>query len=321
MLFWEAVYGLSVTMRNGNKMRLIVAPISSKQRHCKNKHSPNMMVQKKPGLSNIQRSRLVAQGNALIKERGNELKDFTDCANQANRHGAGIDDPSCPLPNLYHLRLYKEPWLDDKTLLQKLVKAKAKFQSNQLGRGKPIAFDEYSIDIVRMPYGLKPERLLQLLASDLNGTLIGGNAGDLFSRVNYFKRREKGLPQLGELVDIRIPGDPSLHNIMSDDGTVQLVELTSDRFTYQTVTTPETGAHPENGARTFGFRRLGNSTVRFYTYGASRPNNESLQLPGWAAQETGWRSLVTAIGELVNRLGGEADFGRTRANRFNQKCD
>ena len=218
----------------------------------------------------------------------------------------------CRAPSPNHLRLYQEPWLNNPQLQQALAKAGAKFQSNKLGRGHKMAFDEYSITITQMPGGLTPERLLLDLAMDINNTVDGyGLAGGIVDRLTPFVRREKGNPKLGELIDINIP---------FDQGTVQLVELQPDHFVFQTVTSPETGTHPVSGARQFGFRRVGSNIV-FYTEGAERPYNENLREPGKLAQDTTWRSFMTAIGEMINHWGGVADLNTVRGDRVDIPCD
>jgi hypothetical protein len=208
--------------------------------------------------------------------------------------------------------LYAEPWLNNPQLKKALLKAHAQFQSNKLGRGRDMAFDEYSITINQMPPGLTPQNLLAQLASNTNGTVDGyGPGGATFDKLTTFVRRQKGKATLGELIDIQIPGD---------SGTVQLVELKPDHFILQTVMSPEMGTHPVSGARQFGFRRVGSNIV-FYTQGAERPYNESLGAPGMLAQDTTWRSFMTAIGEMINRWEGVADLNSVRRDRVDIPCD
>jgi hypothetical protein len=221
------------------------------------------------------------------------------------------DQSPCRAPSPNHLRLYRQPWLTNPQLLRALLPAKAQFQSNQLGRGHDMAFDEYSITITQMPGGLTPEQLLLDLAMDMNGTVDGyGPAGTIFDGLTRFIRREKGSPKLGELIDIDIPGD---------SGTVQLVEIQPDHFVLQTVTSPEKGTHPVSGARQFGFRRVG-SNILFYTQGAERPYNEILRGPGRLAQDSAWRSFMTALGEMINHYGGVADVKTVRGDRVDTPC-
>ncbi|PNG25196.1 hypothetical protein CR492_14555 [Methylocella silvestris] len=220
--------------------------------------------------------------------------------------------PPCRAPSAEHARLYQEPWLGNPQLQQALKKAGARFQSNKLGSGRDMAFDEYTITVTQMPAGLTPESLLQQLGSTTNATVDGyGPAGAMFDRVTRFVRRQKGPLKLGELIDIEIPGDP---------GTVQLVELQPDHFVLQTVTSPEMGTHPVSGARQFGFRRVG-SNVLFYTKGAERPYNENLRGPGMLAQDNAWRSFMSAIGEMINHWQGVVDLNTMRRDRVDIPCD
>jgi hypothetical protein len=75
-----------------------------------------------------------------------------------------------------------------------------------------------------------------------------------------------------------------------------------------------------SGARQFGFRRVGSNIV-FYTEGAERPYNENLREPGKLAQDTTWRSIMTAIGEMINHWGGVADLNTVRGDRVDIPCD
>ena len=51
---------------------------------------------KQPGLRNEQRSALVKQGNEQIRLRGEKLRAFTDCANQAIRQKSSLSDQFAP---------------------------------------------------------------------------------------------------------------------------------------------------------------------------------------------------------------------------------
>jgi hypothetical protein len=109
------------------------------------------------------------------------------------------------------------------------------------------------------------------------------------------------------------------HADITDQGTVQLVELQPDHFVFQTVTSPETGTHPVSGARQFGFRRVGSNIV-FYTEAAERPYKENLGELGRLAQDNTWRSFMTALGEMINHWGGVADLNTVRGVAVDVPC-
>lgn len=229
------------------------------------------------------------------------------------RHQAAL---RCAPKNLVHLKLYDEPWLRDPkrwpVLKRALEAGHAQVQSNKLARGKLMAFDEYSVTVVQMPAGYTPEQLLHEFATRFNQTLGGyGPKGDEFNTLAPFKRRVKGEPQLGELVDIKIPGN---------SGTVQLVEYASDHFIYQTVTSAAEGTHPVSGAREFGFRRNG-SQVIFYTRAADRPYQEWQRAPGAWAQGKTWQAYTGAVAEFITRWGGVVAKASPPPYRVDVPCD
>jgi acylphosphatase len=82
-------------------------------------------------------------------------------------------------------------------------------------------------------------------------------------------------------------------------------------FTVQTITTPlwETGSHPLNGARQFGFENNDDGTVTIYTRGADQAGiQDFIDWAGTPMQIDTWRSFMKGISDEINRLGGHSDF-------------
>jgi hypothetical protein len=186
-----------------------------------------------------------------------------------------------------------ESWKDSKTVNDGLKDRDAKFQLLKDGSGDYV-YDSYSIEVERMPKGKTAEAFLEDMAGDLNGT-IGDSSFDF---INVFKRRRKGTPQIGEIIDIDIMGP--------DNGSVILVEKTATYFIFQTVDSAKMGSHPENGCREFGFERVGTG-FRFYTRGVSRPGSYIIRVAGSIPQQQGWTSLMRGIAAKINKLGGKAN--------------
>ena len=182
----------------------------------------------------------------------------------------------------------------------------ATVQSVASGVG-PVVYDEYWIVLDAMPPNLTAERYLEELSTDVNRAV----ADDTFNQVNVFRRtrqdQQRGAPAVGDVYDIDIQGP--------DNGSVMLVESTPSHFVFQTVATPltQTGTHPEFGSREFGFQRIENGAVRFYTRGVSRPGSEIAGAVGAPIQARGWTALLTGIGNALQSRGGRlrtGSFGR-----------
>jgi hypothetical protein len=194
-----------------------------------------------------------------------------------------------------HDRLSKVPWSRDGRITARLQDTGSKLQSIDPD-GAEIVYDEYRVSFDQMPPGVEPGEFLGELARDLNGAVNDG----VFDTINEFKRRDTGgPPTVGDVYDIEI---------VADSGSVMLVEQKSGSFVFQTITTPfaETGLHPENGIREFGFEQLQDGKTVFYTRGVSQPRGMArVGAPvGAMVQDTGWRSLIRGIGnELVSRGG------------------
>jgi len=197
-----------------------------------------------------------------------------------------------------HRRLKTEGWSSDPAVVAALKAQGATFQSSSdWWASGDFIHDEYAIVMDTMPSGTTPEAYLAEMAADLNKAV---NSAD-FDSINTFHRRPLGTggPAVGDVYHIDIKGP--------DNGSVMLVESTSDHFIFQTVTTKEDGTHPEYGARQFGFEKLQGGAVRWYTRGTSRP----AMTPGGGtigrhAQEAGWTRMLRGMAaELVKRGGTE----------------
>lgn len=187
-------------------------------------------------------------------------------------------------------RLRDERWTFNPAIRMGLTAVGATLQSLADGSGLCVC-DEYSFMVATMPPKVTPEIFVVDMASDLNGTV--DDAG--FSAVNTFERSRKGAPKVGEIVHIDIAGP--------DNGSVILVELTTEYFVFQTVKTSHDGSHPENGSREFGFERMG-SQIKFYTRGVSRPGNAAIRLAGAVPQMVGWTRLCRGLSDTISKRGG-----------------
>ena len=203
-------------------------------------------------------------------------------------------------------RLRAEGWAGTGSLRAGLTASHAVFQSLAGGSGDYI-YDEYKVEIGKMPDGVTPEEFLKEMAKDLNGAVKEPD----FDRINTFKRRAGGAPKVGEIIDIDIMGP--------FNGSVILAELGPTYFVFQTVDTIENGPHPENGSREFGFeRRLG--VITFYTRGVSRPSNVLVGFVGKGIQAEGWTWLMHGISAQIGERGGKSQFvsfSSTREARAN----
>jgi len=190
-------------------------------------------------------------------------------------------------------RLRAEGWSNAGGVKQGLTAGNAVLQSATQGTGDYV-YDEYRVDVT-MPANLTAEALLLELARDLNGTIHSGK----FDSINVFKRRRSGDPQVGEIIDIDIEGP--------DNGSVILGELGATYFVFQTIDCPQTGSHPENGSREFGFQRNGDQ-ITYYTRGVSRPSSFIVGWFGAGPQQQGWTALMQGISDTIVKRGGKSSF-------------
>ncbi len=172
----------------------------------------------------------------------------------------------------------------------------ASLQSISGGAG-PIVYDYYWVVMDSMPATVTPDGYLTEMSNDLNAAVHN----ESFDRINVFKRTQqdvkRGAPAVGDVYDIDILGP--------DNGSVMLVERTPSHFIFQTVTTKQTGTHPESGSREFGYEPADGGGVKFYTRGASRPGSEVAGMVGAPIQERGWTSMLQGIGAALQSRGGK----------------
>jgi peptidoglycan hydrolase-like protein with peptidoglycan-binding domain len=185
-------------------------------------------------------------------------------------------------------------WEKSQAIQDALVDSQSVLQLPSEGSGD-FVYDEYRVDVTEMPKNLTPEAFLVLMAKDLNGTI----KNPAFDGINVFKRRNSGELKIGEIIDIDIKGP--------DDGSVMLVEIASTYFIFQTIDTPATGSHPENGAREFGFQKNGEK-VTFYTRTVSRPAFYLAKVFGATPQREGWTALMHGISDAIVARGGKSNF-------------
>lgn len=204
------------------------------------------------------------------------------------RAGAGI--------SAAHGRLANEARSQRPVVQKALAPHKAKLQSITAGTGKTV-FDEYWIVLDKMPAKITPEAYLAEMATDLNKAV----SSTAFNAINKFKRtkqdRDRGAPAVGDIYDIDVLGP--------DNGSVMLAEKGRSYFIFQTVTTKQTGTHPENGSREFGFQKLKNGAVRWYTRGASRPGMALTGAVGRPIQTASWTAMLKGIGNALAKRGGK----------------
>ena len=131
------------------------------------------------------------------------------------------------------------------------------------------------------------------MATDLNGTIDDGE----FNTINEFDKRQEGPPRIGDIYDIDIFGP--------DNGSVVLTDMGDNYFIFATISTLETGTHPEYGAREFGFETNDDGSFTFYTSGVSRPGSLGADLFGDLPQEIGWTNLVEGIGNTLEAEGAD----------------
>jgi hypothetical protein len=117
--------------------------------------------------------------------------------------------------------------------------------------------------------------------------------------VSWRKAGKKGR-QKGEVVDLDIWGP--------DNGAISYLDVnTADGdFEVVTVENAASGTHPVSGLRRWGFTRLPNGNVLFYTVGIESANTWGSGDVGSHMQYQTWRDLMRDVGKHVERKGGKA---------------
>jgi hypothetical protein len=240
-----------------------------------------------------------ADGKSIESDEGVGIRapgwHFTNPGTEGEGEGENDEDefdPECSPSHNRLLELSSRANLPPE-VIQALEASGSDIQEIINGSGDYV-YDEYSVDIDKMPPGVTPEKFLSDMLRDLNGTLKDGG----FDFINKFARRNAGDPKLGEIIDIDILGP--------DNGSVVLSEFDSSHFTFTTVKTPESGSHPEHGSREFGFEQNPDGSIKFYTRGASRPRDFLVDLFGDLPQSIGWSRLMKGISDAIDASGGQA---------------
>jgi hypothetical protein len=196
-----------------------------------------------------------------------------------------------------HIRLNTAKWTKDTKIQTALHATNTKFQLPSAGsRFTPLYSDNYSIVIKKMPPGLAPDRLLNKMLTDLNGTIKNKN----FDDANIFLRRGSGPVRLGDIHDINVKGPIN--------GSVILVDKSPTHFVFQTLKDPSyVFRHCESGSREFGYTQNSDGTATFYTRGIYKPTLKIYQT-GSGLQQKAWTGLIRGIHDIVNKNGGHADW-------------
>ena len=137
-----------------------------------------------------------------------------------------------------------------------------------------------------------PQEVLDLVRDDPT------SLGSRFKGWVSWKRAGKGGRKRGEIVDLNIWGP--------DNGAITYLDTdTSDGdFTVMTVENATSGTHPVSGARRWGYERLANGRVLFYTVGIESANVWGSGDVGNHLQYKTWRDLMRDIGRFVGHRGG-----------------
>lgn len=195
-------------------------------------------------------------------------------------------------------RLKQEAWVTDPRFISGLTAGGAVVQSVTGGMSLfgGNNYDEYSIIVDALPPGSTVSSFLMELAHDVNGTVNDG----IFDSVNTFSVTTRNPPQVGDIVDITIP---------LDDGSVAVAVIDPSYFIFMTVTTPQSGTHPEWGSREFGIEPADGGGMLLYTRGCSRPGNLGVGLFGGAPQNISWTRLCRGLSDTIDARGGTSRQG------------
>lgn len=92
-----------------------------------------------------------------------------------------------------------------------------------------------------------------------------------------------------------------------DNAAVLCAHATDRMWRFATIETPRSGEHPVSGMREFGFRETDKGLI-FYTRAADRTTSAppGLDLIGFSAADSLWRSFQQKIAKFVNGNSGEA---------------
>jgi hypothetical protein len=141
---------------------------------------------------------------------------------------------------------------------------------------------------------VSPRAILDIIRDDPT------SLGKKFPGWVSWRRAGKGGRKRGEVVDLNIWGP--------DNGAITYMDVdTSDGdFQVITVENKKSGTHPVSGVRRWGFTRLPNGNVLFYTVGIESANTWGSGDIGAHMQYKTWRDLMRDIGKYVQGKGGTA---------------
>lgn len=141
---------------------------------------------------------------------------------------------------------------------------------------------------------ISPRQILDTIRDD--PTSLGTN----FPGWVKWRPAGKGGRQRGEIVDLNIWGP--------DNGAISYLDVDTRDGDFQVITVQNStsGTHPVSGVRRWGFNRLPNGNVLFYTVGIESSNTWGSGDIGSHLQYKTWRDLMRDIGKHVQRKGGTA---------------
>ena len=200
------------------------------------------------------------------------------------------------LPVYSHL--LEERWprltLDDHVAIQSL--------RDPVVRHKRLMFDEYSVR-VHLPPDVDPSAYLAGMARDMDRFL----GGPVALRAN-FKRLRGGELAVGQVIDIDLTNRVTLINRKLDlnpwNAPVVITEYDpNSHFVVQTIER-DGREHPLHGVRQWGYERLRDGSVRFYTTAVSVEDVWIAERTGTWGESDMWRSWLDSVAGKVRAEGG-----------------
>jgi autotransporter passenger strand-loop-strand repeat protein len=171
------------------------------------------------------------------------------------------------------------------------------------GSLQPIAdgYGEWKYDLYattfRLPLDTTPQEFLNDFMNNINGTVYNPT----FNATVQFTLRESRPVGVGSIYDLKFPGAT---------GALVVSAATPTYFDLTTISTPETGTHPENGTREFGYIQNADGTITFYTAAADRSNNFFTTI-GNPIQNLSWTSMLQGLDNTIDQDEGQVIPGST----------
>lgn len=178
--------------------------------------------------------------------------------------------------------------------------------------GGVVNMDYYPVR-VRLPAGTDPGVLLNQIRTNLDRFVDTSKSSfrpypDQTGNADNVARWNSTNPT-GSFVTIDIP---------VNDGTVAVIDSSTDHWTFATVKSPADGLHPVSGNREFGYTGNGDGTYTFYTRGVDRITDPGSQAANWVSRIAGgpgvafskadqlWQSFQNEVAHYVREQGGRA---------------